>query len=125
GYIHLHATKQSWYHNNIMGIYPTPAEDVKLTLTGTGGVKGRVVDAAGKPVGKGNIEVYPAGERIGKWGGSMQVRTDGTFAFDGVPPGHYLVSTDPRAGIPGQKVKTQEIDVTAGKTTEVEVPASH
>jgi hypothetical protein len=127
GFTHLHAAKETFHQVDVLAVYAVPAEDVKLQLGGTGAVKGKVPDDAGKPVSKGNISLVPVGgERIGQWSGSMQIRTDGTFAFDGVPPGRYALSTDPRAAIPGAKVKTtREIEVTVGKTVEVDVPATH
>jgi hypothetical protein len=126
GFVHLHARKEAFQQVDVLALHAVPAEDVKLQLTGTGTVKGKVLDAAGKPVSKGNISLFPAGgERVGEWSGSMQIRPDGTFAFDGVPPGRYELSTDPRAAIPGAKVKTKEIEVTVGKTIEVDIPATH
>jgi hypothetical protein len=127
---------QSWYHlyNDPKSTWdaddphfrqPLAPPTLEVCLGGEGGqVDWSKIDAAGKLVGEGNISLFPiGGERIGKWSGSTQIRTDGTFAFDGVPPGRYQLSTDPRAVISSEGVKTKEIEVTAGKTIEIDVPA--
>ena len=67
------------------------------------------------------MSVAPEGERIGKWGGSMRVRPDGTFQFGNVPAGTYIISTGPL--IPGEAPdpKAKRIKVVAGQTVTVEL----
>jgi hypothetical protein len=79
----------------------------------------KVLDAAGKPVSKGNIPLPVGGERIGKWSGSMDPPRR-TFVSTASRP--HEPSTDPRPD--PAKVKTKEIEVTVGKTVEVDVPAA-
>lgn len=93
-------------------------------MVATGVVRGKIVDAKGKPAGSGNvsINVDPPGDPIGKWGGSMNVEADGVFQFENVPPGNYTVSSKPQ--FPGSKADpmAQHITVNSGKITEVTVP---
>ena len=70
-------------------------EDIKIVMSGTGLVCGKVVGIDGKPPKRAFIaEIEPkGGNKIGSWGGSMQCKKDGSFEFKGVPPGEYIVIT--------------------------------
>ena len=68
-------------------------EDLKLTLTPTGAITGRVLDAAGEPV---------PGANVGAEGGSqngMSTTTDdkGQFRLGGLRPGRYRVKATPQS----------------------------
>jgi hypothetical protein len=103
--------------------FRTPAKDVVLRAGLTGTVKGRVVLSDGRPRPSGNVDIEEAaGSKIGSWGGSMNVKDDGSFLFENVPVGKYLISTKPF--LPGVASEhPTAVTVEAGKTTEVEVPA--
>jgi len=58
------------------------------------------------------------------WGGSADTKPDGSFQFDNVPPGEYIVSamaTNPGPALQGKDPNAKTITVKAGQTTEVEV----
>ncbi|MGB2822066.1 MAG: carboxypeptidase-like regulatory domain-containing protein, partial [Phycisphaerae bacterium] len=109
------------HHSPIQELRPVPGKDLTIRMSDTGTIKGKVI--GGRPKG-GNIHVSVApegGDRIGTWGGSMRVKPDGTFQFDNVPPGTYVISRRPQ--IPGiaPDPKARKIKVVAGQTVMVEL----
>lgn len=129
GYFQIDARDSSHQQEDILHLYGPPMngmpakvyEGVSVVMTATGIVKGKVVGLDGRPNGKGNVHlVPPGGERVGMWSGSMNVGADGTFEFDGVPPGSYLLGTG--MAMPGKNDPTaKEVQVKAGETTEIEL----
>ncbi|MFI5378814.1 MAG: collagen binding domain-containing protein [Tepidisphaerales bacterium] len=101
-----------------------PATNVVIQAGRTGTVRGRVLGPDGKPKPSAQVHVQDAaGAKIGTWGGSMNVGADGTFVFEEVPVGKYLISTDPF--VPGitRVAEEKTITVEGGKTVEVELKA--
>jgi hypothetical protein len=96
-------------------------QDIALVVTGTGIVRGKVVDADGKPPTRGFVaEIEPkGGSKIGSWGGSMQCKKDGSFEFQGVPPGEYVVVVRPNPGSEGEASAPKPVTVTAGETADL------
>lgn len=108
--------------NSIFEQYPIPSDEIKLTMTGTGIIRGKVVSKDGEALsGDIHIHVRPPGEQKGKWGGSRKCEPDGSFEFTGVPPGDYLVGTGIGLITEGDRTNARLISVVAGKTYEVEV----
>jgi hypothetical protein len=124
GYAQFFAHADNYFPLESLKLHAVPAErTVELRIVRTGAVKGVVLDRkTGKPTtAGGSIHVEGPGERIGKWGGSMNLAPDGTFEFKSVPPGPYTVSTQPL--IPGLKPDPNQVQITveSGKTIEVTV----
>lgn len=108
------------YQLNMIKMYEIPTAKLTLTMTGTGVIRGKV-SAANGTLRDGNVSVWPeGGNRVGTWGGGMNVKEDGSFQFDNVPPGKYLISADPAAQFDKRK-KATAIEVKAGETVEVEL----
>lgn len=108
--------------DSIFQMYTVPSKQIRLTMTGTGIIRGKVVDADGKvPAGEIHIHIRPPGEQIGKWGGSAKCKEDGSFEFTGVPAGEYLVGTDFTLMTEGDKTNAKVVLVEAGKTYDIEV----
>jgi 5-hydroxyisourate hydrolase-like protein (transthyretin family) len=122
GYAQIWARADGRFQVDPFKLFPVPETNtITIPVATTGGIKGKVVDAKGKPSTGGTIHAWPPGDPIGKWGGSMNVEADGTFEFKNVPPGPYTISTKP--SYPGAKPdpNAQQITVTSGKTIEVTV----
>jgi hypothetical protein len=122
GYAQVWAHAKGRFHTDGLKLFEVPVQrPLTVQLVATGVLKGRVVDGKGKPAGGGTVHVTPPGEQIGKWGGSMNVKPDGSWQFDEVPPGPYTVSTKPmHAGMPADP-NAQEVTIASGKETEVEL----
>jgi len=109
--------------NSIFEQYPIPSDQIRLVMTGTGAVYGKVVDKDGnRPTGQIVLELNPPGEdRAGKWGYSGYLSDDGTFDISGIPPGQYIISTRPNPSSTDFEPNTGKITIEAGKTYEVEI----
>jgi hypothetical protein len=109
------------YHIKVGELQPVPAKDLVLRASRTGTIRGKVI-GGGKNLGEVNVSVEPQGGiKVGSWGGATKVKPDGTFEFDNVPPGTYIISTRPL--IPGQPPdpNAKTIEVKAGQTVTVEL----
>lgn len=95
--------------------YEVPGEPITLHVVQTGRLAGKVQTPSGDQP---SIHVTPeGGNKIGSWGGSAYLKPDGSFAFDTIPPGRYVVSTNP-TGEPGTLVEIkpgEETKVTLDK----------
>jgi len=108
--------------DSIFQMYPIPSKEIRLTMSDTGIIRGKVVDKDGKaPSGRVHVHIRPPGEQIGKWGGSSRCKEDGSFEFTGVPPGEYLVGTDSRLLIEGDRTNAKLVSVQGGKTYDIEI----
>jgi uncharacterized GH25 family protein len=122
GYLQPFAHAPGWFHvESLKLVAAPPTTPIVLRVAATGGVRGKVVDRNGKPVGGGSVNVNPPGDPIGKWGGSMNTAADGTFEFKDVPPGPYTVSTKPQFPGVAKDPNAVEIHVSSGKVTDVTV----
>ena len=124
GFAELWCSATGYFQPEAVGkLYDVPSEKVTIKLVGTGRLKVTVVGPDGKPVASGvHVHVNPPGERIGKWGGSAELKPDGTYEFDGVPPGQYWASTDfDPSGPAEQNPAAKPVTVEPGKLAEVKL----
>ncbi len=78
GYVQIHADAAGMQQLDVLTIYKTPAQDVKLRLTATGKAVGHVSLQNGHaPQGRVSIFLNPPGDPVGKWGGSQYINADG------------------------------------------------
>ncbi|NQT82545.1 carboxypeptidase regulatory-like domain-containing protein [bacterium] len=110
----------------IFELFNVPSDDIKIVMTGTGIVRGKVVGPDGKPPAREvHVSIGPSGgNRVGTWGGSMRCKEDGSFEFKGVPPGDYLLSSNPGLMIQGTDPNAKPVTVKAGQAIEVEMTHS-
>ena len=103
--------------------YDIPSDDIKLVMTGTASITGKVVDRNGKrPEGGIILEIEPeGGSKRGAWGHSGYINEEGTFQIKAIPPGKYVITTMPNPRSAKFEPNIGKITVKAGKTYEVEV----
>jgi hypothetical protein len=109
--------------NSIFEQYEIPTDGIKLVMTGTGTVFGKVVDRGGnRPAGGILLELGPeGGNKPGTWGYSGHLSADGTFKISGIPPGRYVISTRPNPGPAAYEPNSGKVTIKAGKTYEIEI----
>jgi hypothetical protein len=85
--------------------HDTNDSPIILKLQPTGTVQVSVFAADGEPVtSKYMVEIaeegvdLTKGGGIGSWGGSANIGVDGTFTFENIPPGCYIVTGKPNPG---------------------------
>lgn len=102
-----------------------PADDVVIRMSQAGNVRGKVTRGGAVPTDASYIaEITPeGGNKVGSWGGSMQVKADGSFEFTDVPPGRYTVTARPNSGpvLKGRDPNEKKIEIESGTTVEVEI----
>jgi 5-hydroxyisourate hydrolase-like protein (transthyretin family) len=103
--------------------YPVPSDNIKLVVTGTATIRGKVVDETGKrPPGGIMLKLEPeGGNKPGSWGGSWNLSADGSFEMKGIPPGRYVISTRPNPGSSKFEPNVEKITVRSGKRYEIEI----
>lgn len=121
GYASLQCRSGSYYAPS-SELYAVPSENVQIKMATTGTVKGKVTLTEGqKKPRQIIINMNPPGERVGKWGSSMQCKPDGSFEFTSVPPGEYCLHTTPE--VPDRDSdKGRWITAKPGITVTAEVP---
>jgi hypothetical protein len=121
----LHARAKGYHQVDPLKVHEVPARSLALKMAATGSVRGKITRAGGAPdEGPYIANIAPeGGERVGSWGGSSEVKADGSFEFDGVPPGKYTVTArlNPGPAVEGKDPNEQLIEVKPGEATEVEI----
>gem|GEM_PF-589517 len=107
-------------------IHAVPSAAVALRLSRAGGLVVATVDPAGKAVARFEdnpllVEVESKdGAKIGTWGGSAQVKDDGTVVFTDILPGEYRVWVHPNPSSEDrQYAPDQFVRIEPGGRTEV------
>ena len=102
-------------------------EDIRIVMTGTGSVRGKVVDRDGKaPTREFSVNIEPkGGSKRGSWSGSMRCKEGGTFEFSGVPPGEYVLVAQPNPMTEGEASEPKPVVITTGCALEVELVTDH
>jgi hypothetical protein len=123
GLMSIRCRPTGWYlTNSIFEQYQIPSDRIRLTMTRTGTVQGKVVGKDGKrPPGEILLELEPPGDPVGKWAWSGKLSEDGTFDISGIPPGEYIISTRPNPSRTDYQPNTKRITVEGGKTYKVEI----
>jgi hypothetical protein len=112
--IQLSCRREGYYYNSVLNVHDTNDSPLTLQMIRTGLVRVNVMDAAGQPItSRFIVELEPeGGSRVGSWGGSSNVRDDGTVTFKGVPPGRYEVWGKPNPGRADAKTKIHPVTIT-------------
>jgi hypothetical protein len=125
GFAQLRASAEGLHQQTpMLQTYRVPSDNIILVMTGTGIVRGKVVPKEGQSLPKTDqfhITIVPAGgSRPGTWGGGARCDAEGRFEFKGVPPGEYLLSTNPLLHT-GDDTGAVRVKVESGKTIEITV----
>jgi carboxypeptidase family protein len=90
--------------------------NLSLLPVTAGRISGVALDAQGRPLAGANVYLT---RRPGMFGGSTQVRADGTFTLGGVTPGEYTL----RASVPGiqDEFATAEVALNGADVTDVQL----
>jgi hypothetical protein len=133
GYTHLHAVKPTLHVKSHSVLYKIPSDlerkfekgsEVKIVVEGTGTIRGKVVGIGDKAKGRRvNMNIEPLDEG-NTWGGITSCKEDGAFAFEGVPPGRYKLSTQPMLPGMGDDPNAKIVVVSVGASLNVEVKYS-
>jgi hypothetical protein len=124
GSANLHCDAKSLHMiNSIFEVYKIGSDSIKLIMTGTGIIQGKVLDSDGKrPSGQIVLELKPISEnQLDKWGYSGYLSEDGTFDIRGIPPGQYIISTRPNPSNADYKPSIKEINVEPDRTYKIEI----
>jgi len=124
GSANIHCDTKSFHMtNSIFEVYTIGSDTIKLIMTGTGIIQGKVVGSDGKrPSGQIVLEIKHTSEnQLGKWGCSRYLSEDGTFDISGIPPGRYIISTRANPSNANYKPSIKEITVEPGKTYKIEI----
>ncbi|MDB5354516.1 MAG: hypothetical protein JWN24_969 [Phycisphaerales bacterium] len=111
GSVQLFTYGKTYAPLDVLAAHAVPSQNVALRMTATGKIKGKVYTKEATAF-QGSVMANPPKDPIGKWGGGMRVAPDGSYQFDDVPPGEYVLTTD-GTPMPGTLIKVE-----AGKTTE-------
>jgi hypothetical protein len=134
GHAHLRCRAPSLHQeNSIFELYrvsrrPWPrGQEIKLVVTGTGTIQGKVLDSASKPPTRQFIvELEPKGGSVpGSWGSSGQIKPDGSFDIKGIPPGEYLLVAKPNPMREGEATDPKSLVITAGRMLDLTLRAEH
>jgi hypothetical protein len=121
--ISVHGT--GYTQQAVLERHTIPADDITIRMSGSGNIRGKVTRNGDVPTDASYIaNLTPeGGNKVGSWGGSMQIKADGTFEFNDVPPGRYTVTARPNPGpvLKGKDPNEKAITVESGKTVEVEI----
>lgn len=76
----------------------------KVDLHATAEISGKVIDEAGQPVTRGYVHLVDALSKEGReaWGENTRIGEDGSFRFEGVAVGTFLLVINPRDEAPGE-----------------------
>lgn len=121
GKVKLGCRTKEYYYNSVLNEHDTNEDPIVLKLLPTGSVKVSVFSPEGQPVTtKYIVEINEKGVdpikggTVGSWGGSANIGADGTYTFERIPPGDYVVTGKPNPGRSGDRTDPFAVKI-AGK----------
>jgi hypothetical protein len=90
-----------------LGAEGTVVDDVRLVLTATAPIEGRVQDASGAPVRGAIVEAFPTGAANGSLQANAVTEADGRFSLSGLPVGEYRIRA--RLPVGGSLVESERV----------------
>ena len=125
GKIKLASWTRAYYYNPVLNEHDTDENPIVLKLQQTGSLMVKVVDSQGNPVvARYNVSIEPeGGGGVGSWGGSGNIRKDGTMIFHNIPPGRYNVTGKPNPGPVNKTSKPILVEIKGKDRYTVEIVA--
>ena len=116
GFATLSVRAEGFYFGDLFALHDVPGTgEVRLILHRSCKVQVTVTDKSGRPLATFEnapllVEIEPkAGSGIGTWGGSAQVKPDGSYEFAGMPAGEYRVKSHPNPSTTGRIYAPEQI----------------
>ncbi len=109
-----------YVHVGLADPFTVGAGELQVTLHQSGNMQ-VVVDFSDRvSTGDYIVEVSPeGGSEVGTWGGSATVDAGGSYLFENVPPGRYILRGRPNPGSTNDETDPKTIEVVAGETINV------
>ena len=130
GKLKFFSRTREYYYNSVLNEHDTSESPVVLKLVPTGLVKVSVVDADGNPVTtRYMVEINEQGVdpikggKVGSWGGSANIGSDGTYSFQAIPAGDYVVTGRPNPGRESDRTEGTKVTIKGGDDHEVVLTA--
>ena len=117
GIVRIGSRTREYYYNSVLNKHDTTEDPIVIKMQKTGSVMVTVVDKNGELVtSKYVVEIREDGApefggQAGSWGGSANVREDGTVIFHNVPPNRYALTGQPNPGSTKQTTEPIEVEV--------------
>ena len=130
GKIKFISSTREYYYNSVLNEHATDEDPIVLKLQRTGSLKVSVVTKDGNPVtSKYNISIAQEGvdEKkdggVGTWGGSGNIRDDGTIIFHNIPPARYVVTGKPNPGPVNKTTEPVTVEIRGKDRYSIEIVA--
>ncbi len=130
GKIRFACRTAGYYYNSVLNEHVTGEEVIQLSFLPTGDVKVAVASPNGLPVtSRYNVEIHEKGTdpikggKVGSWGGSANIGSDGTYTFKNVPPGEYEVTGKPNPGRTSDRTKPVAVTVKGNDDHQINLTA--
>ena len=117
GIVRIGSRTREYYYNSVLNKHDTNENPIVIKMQKTGSLMVTVVDKNGELVtSKYMVQIREEGApefegRVGSWGGSANVREDGTVIFHNVPPNRYVLTGRPNPGSTKQTTEPIEVEV--------------
>ncbi|MCA9137370.1 MAG: carboxypeptidase regulatory-like domain-containing protein [Planctomycetales bacterium] len=128
GTIKFGCATKGYYYNSVLNEHDTAESPIVLKLLPTGNVKVNVFSPDGQSVNARYViqinekGVDPEkGGKAGSWGGSANVGTDGTYTFENVPSGDYVVTGKPNPGASKDRAQAVNVQIKPKETVEIKL----
>lgn len=129
GFATLSVRAEGYHFGDLFTLHDVPGKgEVRVVLDRSCKVHVTVTDKEGKALAKFEnapilVQIEPkGGPVIGSWGGSAEVKPDGTYEFAGMPAGEYRVTSHPNPSTTGRIYALEKIvKVEAGASVPVTI----
>lgn len=102
----------------------TPADDVKLEMIKSAKLIVTIDFGKATPPGGYVVHIKPeGGDKVGSWGGSGNIDPKHQITFSDVPPGKYVLTSQPNPGSSNDATGPLTVELKGGETKEITIKA--